>query len=243
MPLAGYSLTKTVMAALAGILIDRGRLRLDQANLIPEWRGASDPRRQITVDQLLHMTSGLQWAEESLNPRGDALLMAYHDRDTSALAASRPLVHAPGTMVNYNSGASNILSRVLRGSFGGEQNAYLALPRTAIFDRIGMSTAVIAPDASGVLFGSTQGFATARDWARFGELYRNGGRWKGEQVLPTGWVAYSSQPQAAVGGADYGALIHLNRGPVGRPDDRPHPLLPEDTLSDERLTSVKSRPL
>jgi CubicO group peptidase (beta-lactamase class C family) len=230
MPLAGYSMTKTVMSALTGILIERGRLRLDQTGLMPEWRATGDARGRIAVDNLLHMTSGLNWDEDSHNPRGDALLMAFHDRDTSALAASRPLVHMPGTMVNYNSGAANILSRVLRDTFAGDIDAYLAFPRTAIFDRIGMSTAMIAPDGSGVLFGSTQGFATARDWARFGELYRNDGRWNGEQILPSGWVSYSVRPQAATGGADYGAMIRLNRGAPGRPSERPYPLLPEDTL-------------
>ena len=230
MPLAGYSMTKAVMSALTGFMIQRGQLRLDQSGLIPEWRGAGDPRAQITVDHLLHMTSGLRWSENSRDPRGDALIMAYHDRDVSALAASRPLDHPPGAAMSYSSGASNILSRVMRDSFGADQAAYLALPRTAIFDRIGMSTAMIAPDASGVLFGSTQGFATARDWARFGELYRNDGRWNEEQVLPPGWVAYSIRPQAATGGADYGAMIHLNRPRPDGSGSRAHPLLPEDTL-------------
>jgi CubicO group peptidase (beta-lactamase class C family) len=230
MPLASYSMTKTVMSALTGILIDRGKLRLDQSSLIPEWRGAGDPRGRITVDQLLHMTTGLKWNEDSRNPRGDALLMAFHDRDTSALAASRPLVHPSGAVVNYNSGAANILSRVMRYSFGRDEDAYLSFPRIALFDRIGMSRAIIAPDASGVLFGSTQGFATARDWARFGELYRNDGRWNGEQVLPGGWVAYSIRPQAAGGDSGYGAMIHMNHAAARRPEDRRHPLLPDDTL-------------
>lgn len=230
MPLAGYSMTKTVMGALTGIAIERGRLRLDQSSVIPEWRAPSDPRGRITVEHLLHMTSGLKWSEESLNPRGDALLMAFHDRDTSALAASRPLVHPPGTVVSYSSGAANILSRVLRDSFADDRDAYLAFPRTAIFDRIGMTTAMIAPDASEVLFVSTQGFASARDWARFGELYRNDGRWKGEQVLPVGWVKYSTRAGAADGATEYGAMIQMNRSPPGRPQDRRHPLLPEDAL-------------
>ena len=89
---------------------------------------------------------------------------------------------------------------------GGDRAKYLALPRTAIFDKIGMNSALVAPDASGVLFGSTQGYATARDWARFGELYRNDGRWNDVQVLPRGWVAYSSRPQAATERSGYGAM-------------------------------------
>jgi CubicO group peptidase (beta-lactamase class C family) len=230
MPLAGYSMSKTVLGALTGILVARGQLRLDQADLRPEWRSPGDPRLRITVDQLLHMSSGLAWSEESRSPRGDALIMAFHDRDVTALAASRALAHPPGAVYTYSSGATNILSRVLRHALGDDAAAYLALPRTAIFDRIGMSSALITPDASGTLIASTVGFATARDWARFGELYRNDGRWNGEQVLPTGWVAYSARPQAAAGGADYGAMIHLNRGPAGRPQDRPHRLLPSDVL-------------
>jgi CubicO group peptidase (beta-lactamase class C family) len=230
MPLDGYSMTKTVLGALTGILVAKGRLRLDQADLRPEWTSRGDPRARITVDQLLHMSSGLEWSEESRSPRGDALIMAFHDRDVTALAANRPLAHPPGTVFTYSSGATNILSGVLQRALRDDASAYLALPRTAIFDRIGMSSAMITPDASGTLIASTVGFATARDWARFGELYRNDGRWNDEQVLPPGWVAYSACPQGAAGGADYGAMIHLNHGPAGRPQDRPHPLLPSDAL-------------
>jgi CubicO group peptidase (beta-lactamase class C family) len=230
MPLAGYSMTKTIMGALTGVLIDRGRLRLEQSALVPNWTRSGDARRGITVDHLLHMTSGLRWVDASRDPRGDPLLMAYHDRDVSALAISRPLAHPPGTVFNYSSGAANILPRVMLDAMGGDRDAYLALPRTAIFDRIGMHSAVVSPDASGVLFGSTQGYATARDWARFGELYRNGGQWNGVQVLPKGWVGYSSLPEPATQASGYGAMIWVNRGAPHHPEARPYPLLPEDTL-------------
>jgi len=230
MPLAGYSMTKSVMGALTGILIDRGRLRLDQSALIAVWSRPDDARRRIAVDHLLHMTSGLKWSDDTHDPRGDPLLMAYHDRDVSALAISRPLAHPPGAVFNYSSGAANILSQVLLDALSGDRSAYLALPRTAIFDRIGMTSAVIAPDASGILFGSTQGYATARDWARFGELYRNDGQWRGVQVLPIGWVGYSSQAEPATQASGYGAMIWVNRGAPHHPETRPYPLLPEDTL-------------
>lgn len=230
MPLAGYSMTKTLVGALTGILIDRGLLRLDQSALVSAWNRAGDERRLITVDDLLHQTSGLKWGENTHDPRSDVLLMAYHRRDMAAFAASSPLAHPPGTTFNYNSGATNLLARVLLDAVSGDRAAYLSLPRTAIFEKIGMSSAVVAPDASGGLFGSTQGYATARDWARFGELYRNDGRWNDVQVLPRGWVGYSSHPEAATEQSGYGAMIWTNRGPPGHPERRARPMIPEDTL-------------
>lgn len=228
-PLAGYSMTKTLTGALIAILADRGRIRLDAPAPVAEWRQPGDPRGAITVDQLLHMTSGMRWSEDTDDPLSPVLKMMYHRRDAAAFAAGLALAHPPGSRFQYNSGSTNILARIARLAMH-DDSAYLALPRTAIFDRIGMASAVIAPDASGTLIGSAQGFATARDWARFGELYRNGGVWNGQQVLPPGWVDRAGTPSPASQARGYGAQIWVNRAVPGQPERRPRPRLPADTL-------------
>jgi CubicO group peptidase (beta-lactamase class C family) len=194
------------------------------------WRKAGDPHAAITIDHLLHMTSGLAWTEDAHDPRSDVLLMAYHSRDTADYAAHKPMAYPAGGHFTYNSGAANILARVLLTALHDNRDEYLALPREALFDPAGMSSAVLAPDASGTLFGSTQAFATARDWARFGELYLHDGQRNGVQVLPHGWVEYCATPEPATQTAGYGALIWENRGKPGHSQDRPRPSLPEDAL-------------
>ena len=230
MPLAGYSLTKTITGALVGILNGRGLIDVDEPVPMALWRTPGDPHAAITVGYLLHMTSGLAWSEDTHDPRSDVLLMAYHSRDTADYAAHRPMAHPAGHVFAYNSGATNIVARVLLTALRNNRDEYLALPRTALFDPAGMSSAVLAPDASGTLFGSTQAFATARDWARFGELYLHDGQRNGVQVLPHGWVHFCATPEPATQMAGYGALIWENRPRPGHPRDRPRPALPEDTL-------------
>ena len=230
MPLAGYSMAKSIVGALTGVLNDRKLLDLKEPAPVPLWRTPGDPRGAITIENLLGMTAGLQWGEDNTDPRSDVLLMAYHSRDIADFAARKPLSAPPGTQFVYNSGATNILSRVLLTAMRDDHAAYLSLPRTAIFDPAGMTSALMPPDASGTLFGSTEAYATARDWARFGEIYLHDGERNGVQIFPKGWVAYAGTPQPASQARGYGAQIWVNKAKPGHPDERPLPSTPEDML-------------
>jgi CubicO group peptidase (beta-lactamase class C family) len=86
---------------------------------------------------------------------------------------------------------------------------YAGFPHRALFDRIGMSSALIEADASGAFIGSSFGYATARDWARLGMLYVNDGMWNGHRILPEGWVAYTRSPAPADPLRRYGAHVWL----------------------------------
>jgi CubicO group peptidase (beta-lactamase class C family) len=103
----------------------------------------------------------------------------------------------------------------------GDDRAYLAFPRRALFDPIGMASAVFETDASGTFVGSSLLYATARDWARFGLLVLNEGRWNGRRVLPEQWVAFMRAPAPAAPEGEYGAhwwlKLEANRGPRARP--------------------------
>ena len=229
MPLAGYSMTKTITGALVGIVASRGLVDIAGRAPVPEWQVKNDPRGAITVDQLLHMTTGMHWSEETDDPLSPVLMMLYHKRDAAHYAAGLKLDHPPGTQFAYNSGSTDILARIVRRAMHDDA-AYLSLPRNAIFDKAGMSSAVIAPDASGTLLGHMQGFATARDWARFGELFLHDGERNGVQVLAPGWVAFARQPRPASALRGYGAQIWINKAMPGQPDQRPSPSLPQDTM-------------
>jgi len=191
MPMPGWSMAKSVLNALVGILVAEGRLRLDQRELLREWP-ASDPRGAITLEDLLRMRSGLRFREQYGNPWSDVLRMLYRSHDMAACAAAMPLIAAPGTAWQYSSGTTNILSKVVRGVVGDAE--YHGWPRRALFGRIGMSSATPEPDPSGTFVFSSYMLATARDWARFGQLFLDRGRWKGDQILPEEWIDFSTTP-------------------------------------------------
>lgn len=114
---------------------------------------------------------------------------------------------------------------------GGSQADYLAFPYKELLHKLGMNSAVIEPDVSGTFVGSSYLYATARDWARFGQFFLQDGVWKGERILPEGWVKYSVTPAPAAPEGRYGALFWLNAGSPNKPEDRWMPELPTDIYS------------
>jgi CubicO group peptidase (beta-lactamase class C family) len=244
--LAGWSVTKTVVNALAGVLVGRGKLALDAPLDVPEWTAPGDARRAITLRQLLTMTSGLAFSESYANPLGDALQMLFGEPGAGHFAASKPLIATPGQRWDYSSGTTNIVARALRQAIGGSQADYLAFPRRALFEPLGMARAVLEPDASGHLVGSSFMFAPARDWARLGQLYLQDGVWDGKRLLPEGWVAFSTTPVAAAPDGVYGAhvwrrlpRVYAPSGEAGVPGDAYHAVGYEGQL----VTVVPSRRL
>jgi CubicO group peptidase (beta-lactamase class C family) len=202
--LCGWSMTKGVMSALVGILVGEGRLALKDRALLPQWRKPGDPRADITLEDLLRMRSGLAFSEVYSDPLSDVTRMLFISESAAALAAAKPLRAAPGTCWAYSSGTTNILSRILRDAFPSRAE-YLGFPRRALFDPLGMSSAVLEPDAAGDFVGSSFMYAAARDWARFGLLYARGGIWGGRRILPEGWVEFSRTPTPQSPDGRYGA--------------------------------------
>ena len=148
-------------------------------------------------------------------------------RDMAGYAASRALEAPPGSVWKYSSGTSVLLSAILR-SMLDDDAAYHAFPRRALFDRIGMRSALLEADAAGTFVGSSYGWATARDWARFGLLYLRDGVWNGDRVLPPGWVDYTRTPAPAAPRGEYGAHFWLNAGSSVGSVSPPLPRAPRD---------------
>ena len=229
-PLLGWSMTKSVMNALVGILMGQGKLRPNDRSLLPAWQNEDDPRRAITLGQLLRMESGLKFDEE-YNPPSDATTMLFAVPDAAAFAAAKRLAASPGGRWEYSSGTANIISRIIRQALGSSDADYFAFPRRALFDRIGMRSAILEPDPSGTFVGSSYMYASARDWARFGLLYLNDGRWQNERILPVGWVPYTRLPAKHAPLGQYGAQFWLNAGEPNNPAKRWMPRLPADMFS------------
>ncbi len=207
-PLMGWSMTKMALNALVGMRVLDGKLALADTALLPEWRGEADPRRAITLDQLLRMTSGLAFDETYEDHSSDVLQMLFVRGDKAGFAAAKPLAHPPGLDWSYASGTSSIVASILRQTLATERD-YLRFPRERLFDPLGMSSAVLEPDAAGNFVASSFMYASARDWARLGLLYLRDGIWQGRRLLPEGWVAYSLTPTEAAPDARYGAHVWL----------------------------------
>jgi len=206
--LGGWSMTKSVFNALVGILVDQGKLSVQGPAPVPKWQQPGDSRAAIKLDQLLRMTSGLKFGEDYRRFSSDVNLMLFVDPDMAAFAADKPLIACPGTHWEYSSGSANILAGIIRQALGGDQAEYFAFPRRALFNKIGMRSAVLEPDTAGNFVASSFMYATARDWARFGLLYLQNGVWEGQRILPEGWVEYTRSPTPAA--PEYGALFWLN---------------------------------
>ncbi|HWU39796.1 MAG TPA: serine hydrolase, partial [Candidatus Acidoferrum sp.] len=117
-PQHGWSMTKSVINALVGVLVKEGKLRLQDPAPVPEWRSPGDPRAAITLDELLRMSSGLRFIEDHTVPL-DLLRMLLTEPDAGAYAAEKPLEVSPNSRWSYSSGTANIISRIVRQTVGG----------------------------------------------------------------------------------------------------------------------------
>jgi len=172
---------------------------------VPEWSAPGDPRGAITYDQLLRMTSGLEFFSNYLLPWSDSLRMLFASSDVAAFAAAKELVHPPGTVWSYSDGTCNILARCIRTLAADDAESQLLFPQRELFALLSMSTAEISVDAAGNWVSSSLMQASARDWARFGWLYANDGVFEGRTILPAGWVDYVAKPTPSSPEHCYGA--------------------------------------
>lgn len=204
--LYGASMSKSVASTLLGLRIGEGRMTLDGVAL----QGAAHRPDPITNRHLVNMSAGLKWDEDVDGP-----WMLLEESDTAAFAASRPAVSRPGAQWTYSSGATNLLMASLRQSFSADDQAYLNYPRKALFDPLGMRSAMFQTDVTGTFLGSTYVWASARDWARLGLLYLQDGQWNGRRLLPKSWIAFVRTPAPATVSAPgdrrlaYGAGFYL----------------------------------
>jgi len=230
--LLGWSMSKSVTAALIGTLIASGNLALDAPPPIPEWKDKADPRSKITLRQLLNMSSGLAF-NEPYDPGSDSTKMLFESHDMGAYAAAKPLEHAPGTSWSYSSGTANILSRLVFQRTGGTLATYEAYAHRVLFDPLGMSSATMEPDESGTFVGSSYFYATARDWARFGLLFLYRGTINGQRVVPESFVDFVRAPAPADAHKQYGGQFWLNGVAKPGSNDREFPHLPTDMYAAE----------
>ena len=194
---------------------------------VPEWLAAGDPRRAITLQQLLEMRSGLRFAEDYVDAGvSDVIEMLFGtgQHDVAAFAADFPLDHAPGTVWSYSSGTTNIVSRIVGDVVGGGEAGHArASSSERLFGPLGMASADPRFDDAGTFVGSSFLYATARDFARFGYLYLRDGVWDGRPAAARGLGR--PRPHARAGAARGGRSATAPTGGCGVSTRAPSPLM------------------
>lgn len=236
-PLLGWSMTKSITSTMLGVLAKEGKIELDETSLLEEWE--EDERANISLRQLLTMTSGLDW-EEDYGDISEVTIMLYQKDDLAKYAIHKSLSEEPGKTWLYSSGSANILSEIIKRQFA-DIHDYWDFPYEAIFGRIGMHNAVMETDAVGTFVGSSYTYASTREWARYGLLYQQRGLWFGDTIISPQWVDFTSQ-EAPHSEGKYGAQFWLNLSGHEVPD-APKDTYFADGYQGQRIYIIPSKKL
>ena len=215
-----WSTAKSIAATLIGMLVDDGRMSLDDP-LPFDWEPAlanpaQDPRRAITLRHVLNMSSGLypvdSFGREYVTGSGLAYWAGY---SSIRGMRDRGLVRAPGTFWDYENYDTLLAVYAMKQALGSDK-AYREFPRRALLDKLGMRNTLVSADRFHNFILSSQVYTNARDLARFGMLYAQDGMWQGERLLSEDWIEFvrSPAPATAERGNFYGGQWWLV------PDDR-----------------------
>ncbi len=232
----GWSMAKSVLATLFGVMEKQGKIDLNSTHLFSEWEG--DDRKNISLRAMLQMSSGLEW-EENYEKISDVTKMLFLDADMSHMQLNKPLNFEIDSHWNYSSGTSNLLSAYLRKQFSTHE-AYLDFPIKQLFDKLGMSSMMIETDLSGNYVASSYAWATTRDWAKLGLLHLHRGNWNGEQLLNESWVDFVKTPTESSNGT-YGAHFWVNKDRLYT--DVPNDLFFVDGYQGQRVFIIPSKDL
>lgn len=211
--LLGWSMAKSLTAILIGRMEALGLANVDDSDLFPEWH--RDNRRTITIRQLLQMCSGLQFSE-TYTPASDVTRMLFSSPSPSDFALRSKLQHTPGTHFSYSSGTTNLLARWMHNRLGGTQQ-YIDFLYDEFLKPMRMARTVLECDSRGVPIGSSYAFASARDWARLGQLLLDDGLAHGRPLLPRGWVQQATTPNSSENEPRYGYQLWLNGNEASTP--------------------------
>lgn len=232
--LVSWSMAKTVTAVLIGMLVADGKLSLDDPAPVSLWQRPGDPRAAITLRHLLQMRSGLRHTESGDPPyeSSEVRMLFLDGRDDMARwAKEQPLEAEPGKVFEYSSNTTVILADIAANALtdstkpDARRKAVADYLQERLFGPLDMRSMVLEFDASGTLIGGSLMHATARDWAKLGEMLRLKGRAPaGEQLVPQRWVEGMVTPSPA--SPHYGLQTWLNR-PIPGADPAEHPLFPD----------------
>jgi CubicO group peptidase (beta-lactamase class C family) len=202
--MTAFSVSKSFTSTIVGLLANDGFLSLDARVPVASWADPADPRSTITLRNMLHMASGIQW-DESLVPNNDLMKLTAAP-SASEYGANKPADKAPNTEWEYNNGTSAILGSLVY-PIAGSVPAAEAYMQQKLFGAIGIKTLKMGKDSTGRYLGYMGADMTTRDFARFGLLYLNRGMWGTKRVLPESWVDFVKTPSTV--NPEYGGHFWL----------------------------------
>ena len=223
-PLESWSMSKSLTATLMGVLIEQGEYELMQPAPIPEWQGEGDPRREIRIADIMHMSSGIRCrnrGDPGYDPDAgypDHLYLYTGTVNSYEYAATRPQQWKPNTVGRYRNCDPVLTNYLVRLAVEGRGDDYHQFPQQQLFDRIGVRNLVPQTDPYGNFLLNGSSLGSGRDWARLGSLYLNDGVANGEQVLPKGYADFVSTlapAWEADGRPIYGAFFWLDGANYG----------------------------
>ncbi len=233
----GWSMTKSILATLYGILKYQDEIDMEFKPFAKEM-SMKNHKPDITLNHLLRMQSGLEW-DENYFKISDVTKMLFLDSDMTLAQRYKKVVAEPTEVWNYSSGTTNLLSGILREQFATHQE-YLDFPYKELIDKIGMNSMLLETDLSGNYILSSYGWATTRDWAKFGLLYLNKGDWNGKRIFSETWSDYVAKPTINSNGT-YGAHFWLNA--EGKYEDIPTDLYSVNGFQGQRIFIIPSKDL
>jgi CubicO group peptidase (beta-lactamase class C family) len=192
---------------LVGIAIDKGYIQgvnADVLDYFPKYRPPdNDPRRRdITIEHLLTMGSGIDWPQYGADNINDKMAKSG---DWIRFILERPMAAEPGSRSNYSNGDAHLLSAILQKATG---ETALDFGWDNLFQPLGISEVRWDYDPKGISIGSATIYLTPRDMAKLGYLYLNRGKWEGKSIVSADWVRASLQSRTKIaiagGYADYG---------------------------------------
>ena len=235
----GWSMTKSITGALAGILADQGKLGIEEPAGFVEWN--SDERKNISVKNIIQMSSGLDWYENYFTI-SDATVMLMQKDDMLASILDNKLVYDPGTYWNYSSGDANLLSGILRNRINNDSD-YHNFIYTKLLYPIGMLHTKVETDASGLFVASSYSYGSTRDWARFGMLFLNNGVFAGDTIISKEWVDFMKTPASASNGNYAGTFWLKESNPEQALNDVPADVFFADGFLGQRIYIIPSKKL
>jgi CubicO group peptidase (beta-lactamase class C family) len=207
--LLGWSMAKSLTAIMIGMLERDGLINSSDKTLFEAWK--NDDRADINVEQLLTMSSGLDFKED-YEPAANATIMLFESISASDYAMQSSMAHAPGEHWYYSSGTTNLLSRLIYERLGASSQAYIDYLYQRVLQPLAMTNTTVELDPSGVNVGSSYIYSSGRDWARMGELMRTQGQLNDVRFVSQEWVTRAVTPNTSKNDARYGYQFWLNQG-------------------------------
>lgn len=214
--LESWSMGKSITSTLIGVLIQDGHFGLNDPAPVPEWHVKADPRSEIRISDLLRMSSGLKFSHMD-DPKetweqgiADHMFVYCAAVDVFQFSISIPPEFPPNTVSRYRNCDPLTLGCIIKRTVMEMGEEYLTWPQRALFDKIGIRKQVLETDSYGNFIMTGFDYGTARNWARLGLLYLWDGMWRGERLLPEGYVDFVSTPAPAWEAPEYGGQFWVN---------------------------------